>query len=209
MNQSMTGNTKRGSGSGNVRIFIALPIPTEVRDELCHAQAELQAGLEGDGMRWTRSEHMHLTIKFLGNIDDRQVDDVIAITTSTCAALPPVQLRAEGFGFFPENRLPRVIWVPVHDEGQQLTKLAGTITGAVERFAIDDNEREFAAHLTIGRIKDMRASEVRFLVDTARGFGDWAFGKWTAGTVEVIRSEMNANGLQYTTLAEIPLLGAK
>lgn len=205
----MRGKVKRGSGSGHKRIFIALPVPTEVKDELCHAQAELQAGLEGDEMRWTRSEHMHLTLKFLGNIDDRQVEDVIALTTSTCAALAPIQLHAEGFGFFPENRLPRVIWVPVHDNGQQLTKLAGNVAGAVERFAIDDNEREFTAHLTIGRIRDMRASEVRFLVDTARGFGDWAFGKWMAGTVEVILSEMSTNGLQYTTLAEIPLLGAK
>jgi RNA 2',3'-cyclic 3'-phosphodiesterase len=203
----MHGRSERGSGSGNVRVFVALPVPSEVRDELCHAQAELQAGLEGEGVRWVRSEHMHLTIKFLGNIDDKKVEDVIAMTTSACAALAPVQLRSEGFGFFPENRLPRVIWASVHDETQQLARLEEAITAAVGRFAIDENEKAFSAHLTLGRIRDMRASAIRFLVDTARGMGDWKFGKWTAGMVEIIRSEMNANGLQYITLAEIPLLG--
>ncbi len=191
------------------RLFIALPVPSAVKDELCRAQVELQSGLKGDGIRWTKPEQIHLTLKFLGNVADSRIDELIAATTAACVPFPPIQLHSAGFGFFPENRPPRVIWAAVSDEQGHLPKLADAIISATTRFAAENDEKGFSAHLTLGRIRNLKPAELRHLVEATRAMENRSFGKWTTETVEIIRSDMDAQGTQHSTLAKIPLPGVK
>jgi 2'-5' RNA ligase len=124
-----------------------------------------------------------------------------------CCDFAPTKVRAERIGFFPEHGFPRVIWVSVSDEGQQLTKLHGAIQTSTGEFTSEPAENEFAAHIALGRAKKIRRREADTLTGFAKGMRQRSFGEWTVDGVELFRSELRPDGAHHTVLAKIPLGG--
>ncbi|MDB6121383.1 MAG: 2-5 ligase [Pedosphaera sp.] len=192
-----------------VRLFIALPVPAAVKEELQRLQAELRRKLPSDCVRWTRPEQSHLTLRFLGNVAVDQVEELSAAVRAVCNNFAPLQLRAERIGFFPQIRFPRVIWAWVHDDREQLRLLQTALQEATASFTREKAEKDFTGHLTIGRTQSMKSAQARILGDLAQEMVDRVFGEWTADTVEIIRSELSSSGSRYFRVAEIPLGGGK
>jgi 2'-5' RNA ligase len=192
-----------------VRLFIALPVPEAVMAELKRAQAELRDRLPGDCVRWTRPEQMHLTLRFLGNVAVDRVDALGQALGKACHDFSPLHLRAERIGFFPPMRHPRVIWASVHDDQEQLGALQKAIGGAADPFTLEKAEKEFRAHLTLGRTENIKTSQARVLAEIADGMVNRDFGDWTADKVEIMRSEFSSGGSRYSCVASIPLSGSK
>lgn len=190
-----------------LRAFISLPVAEQVKEEIRRLQNELRAHLPGDAIRWTRPEQVHLTLKFLGNISAESVDELAAALREVCNGFTPLALRAEGVGFFPHRGIPKVLWVSVRDEREQLSRLQQKIESAAIRIIPSGEDERFKGHLTIGRAKNLRSPDARKLTELAARFEGKLFGEWRAEVVELMRSEMGPDGSRYSCLAEIPLRG--
>jgi RNA 2',3'-cyclic 3'-phosphodiesterase len=187
------------------RLFIAIALPEPVKAEIERAQAELRRALPGGLVRWTKREQFHLTLRFLGNVEAAKTDPLVRAVRNACAACPSLSLRSERIGFFPDHRYPRVMWVSIHDEQKQLPLLQRAIVSATETFTFEAPEKEFTAHVTLGRIQRIKRPQAEQLATLAARVGERCFGEWTAGYVDIMRSELSPAGARHACLAAIPL----
>lgn len=187
------------------RLFVALPVPEEVKKQIRHAQDQLRRELPEQCARWTGLQQWHLTLKFLGKVDVKQLTALTDAVRAACQGCAPLQLRAEQVGCFPDLRAPRVVWVGVRDAEGGLTDMARAIRDATAAFSNEAPEGTFAGHITIARIKNLRRSQAEILVKLVHGMTVRAFGEWTADAVEIMRSELTADGARHTCLARLPL----
>jgi 2'-5' RNA ligase len=205
------------------RLFVAISPPEDVKDKIEKAQQYLRRALPGNIVRWTRREQFHLTLKFLGNVAATRMNELTEALHNACDGAGTLRLRAERIGFFPGARVPRVLWVGVHDKQNLLPQLQERVEMNLNKFtegnAVDlrsakpgsagvspASSENFVAHITLGRIQRIRRSESEILSKATADLADPFFGEWTANHVELIRSELSSTGARYTTLAEIPLI---
>jgi len=189
------------------RLFIAISLPENVKDEIEKAQAALRRALPGGSVRWTKREQFHLTLKFLGDLDGARVEELSDSLRRACERFSPLRLRAERIGFFPDRRRPRVVWVGIHDVSEELPKVQAAIESAVKSFTARKPEGRFAGHVTLGRCQEIRKPHVETLTRLASGMKETVFGEWTADKIELVRSEFLPGGMRYTDLAALPLTG--
>ncbi len=183
--------------SERLRLFVALPLMAEVIANLARLQKELRPLAEGAS--WTAPEKIHLTLRFLGDVDVARLDDLQERLRTTCASQSSLNLRAAGVGHFNG----RVLWVGVRGELERLQSLADAAASACESIGAHEEERDFHPHLTLARIKrPLRDAEMNRALSRR---ADADFGSWHAERVELIRSELASDGTRYTRLAEFSL----
>src|SRR5450756_1757122 len=137
-------------------LFVAISIPEPIRDEIIRVQQELQPLVPRDVARWARSDQFHLTLRFLGDVPADGVEDLKQSVGAVCRNARSLSLRAEGVGFFPNLRSPRVIWVGINDRQGHLVDLQRQIETAVGPFSPEPGEKNFTGHATLGRLKNPR-----------------------------------------------------
>jgi 2'-5' RNA ligase len=187
------------------RTFVAIAIPDEVRAKLVATQHELQDVLPRMAAAWSKSDNMHLTLRFLGNVPGSRV---LELTDQLCAALTgfgELELICERLGCFPDLRFPRVVWAWVHDEAERLPQLQLQIDAAVRGFAEQPAESRFVGHITLARPKQIKRPEAERLAQFVAGAVGRTFGRWQAKEVLLLRSELSAAGSKYVELARFPL----
>jgi RNA 2',3'-cyclic 3'-phosphodiesterase len=187
------------------RLFVAIVVPEPVRDEIIRAQRELQPLVPREAARWTRPDQFHLTLRFLGKVAAEDIEGLKQAVGTVCRNASPLVLRAQGVGFFPNPRSPRVVWVGINDGEGRLVELQRRIETVVGPFSPEPGETNFAGHVTLGRLKKPRPSDTRALAARAQLFDNQIFGHWMAGEVEIIRSELSSVGARYTPLARFRL----
>ncbi|MBI4581688.1 MAG: RNA 2',3'-cyclic phosphodiesterase [Planctomycetes bacterium] len=186
-----------------MRCFIAIELPTGVRDRLVALQTSLRE-LDSQ-IRWTRPEHVHVTLKFLGDVPDTQVTDICRTAIETAARLPPIGVEVAGAGCFPPGGPVRIVWVGVIGPSPELTACHAACEEAFARLGYLPETRPFRPHLTIGRSRDPKgARQVR---ETVAANGDFRCGRFTATELAVIQSVLGRSGPTYTRLARAPLAG--
>jgi 2'-5' RNA ligase len=189
------------------RLFIAIPIPEPVRDEIIRVQQALQPLAPRGAIRWARPDQIHLTLRFLGDVPAARLEALKEAIGAVCRAVRPLQLRAEGIGFFPNDHSPRVIWVGINEAEGLLVDLQRRIETAARSFTAESSPETFVGHATLGRCKSFRPSDLEKLLARVRVSQGRTFGEWTAPEVEIIRSRLSPAGALYTVLAALPLTG--
>ncbi|MGA2279003.1 MAG: RNA 2',3'-cyclic phosphodiesterase [Verrucomicrobiota bacterium] len=184
-----------------LRLFIAIPIPELVRDEIIRVQQELQPLVPRNVVRWARPDQFHLTLRFLGDVPADSVEDLKQTVGAVCRNVRLLSLRAEGVGFFPNPRSPRVIWGGINDREGRLVDLQKQIEAAVRPFTAEPGEKNFTGHVTLGRLKNPRPADIRDLAARAQSLEKRLFDEWTAHEIEIIQSELSPGGARYTSLA--------
>jgi len=192
-----------------LRLFIAITVPSDVREAIERAQSQLKRHSPPGMIRWTPPDRFHTTLKFLGDVPATQVPDLKEAVTKVCAGFPVLQLSARGVGFFPSLQKPLVIWVGTHDESEQLEEMHRRIDEAVRPFAAADKPDKFTGHITLGRFKPGHRGETTKLMERATILQARHFGDWVAGEVELFRSELTPTGAEHIPVASIPLSGSK
>jgi len=187
------------------RLFIAVTVPEEIKSEIEKTQTELRRALPKASVRWTKRAQFHLTLKFLGNVDAQRVGPLTKALGAACQGFGPLELRAERIGFFPDLRRPRVVWVGMHDQQEQLAGVQRAIEAATRDYTAEESTERFTGHVTLGRIKSLSRTEAEALAALAASLATRFFGAWTAGAVELFRSQLSPEGARHTTLASIPL----
>jgi 2'-5' RNA ligase len=178
-----------------IRAFVAVPVPESIRIELSAFQQRLKRELSD--VSWTLLDAMHLTLRFLGNIESARLDELKGALSKATENLHAFRLALGDAGSFGN----RVIWIGLAEGVEPLTALAERIRIAAEPFSAHEESRAFSAHVTLGRLRQpgrgVSASLANFPAPRCE--------PWLANRFELIRSELSPQGARYTTLAEFPL----
>jgi RNA 2',3'-cyclic 3'-phosphodiesterase len=184
-----------------MRLFIAVDISEEVVAAVADFAARLRQ-VNAD-VAWVKPGNFHLTLKFLGEAPDGRLGDIQAALDLVTAARGTFELEMRGTGCFPESGVPRVVWVGAGAGRDALTALAQDIEGVVEGLGFARERREYAAHLTIGRVRSPRGAErLRRLLETEAGT---SFGRCGVNAVRLYQSTLSPGGSIYEVLHEAKL----
>jgi RNA 2',3'-cyclic 3'-phosphodiesterase len=183
-----------------LRLFIALNLPESVKDSVAKAQSELREAIPAAAIRWTTRDQFHVTLKFLGGVDAQVLPALIRGLAAACEPFSPLQVRAANIGVFPNPRRPRVIWAGLHDREQRLGSLQEAIQAATQAFTVEEGEKRFAGHVTLGRVKEIRRSDAEALAKIAAQLSGHCFGEWRADEIHLMQSELSSSGARYTEL---------
>ncbi|MEO0185059.1 MAG: RNA 2',3'-cyclic phosphodiesterase [candidate division WOR-3 bacterium] len=134
-----------------MRTFIAVEIPEKQKKLIWDFILEHKKG--NPPIKWVAFENLHITLKFLGEIDEKKINLMVSALTTISARTKSFKLKLENPGCFPSVRNPRVLWIGVTTGAQELTGLATDIENSLTQFGIKKEDKKFHPHLTIGRIK--------------------------------------------------------
>jgi 2'-5' RNA ligase len=180
-----------------MRVFIAVDLPTEVREALRDVQRKLRP--QTDSVRWVAPESIHVTLKFVGEVPEKRIDDIH--TALTGLTWKEFTVTVHGVGFFPGNRSPRVFWAGM--EAPTMKDLAEQLDTLMERHGFDKEKRAFRPHITLARARDTRIDSS--LVTAAAQYEEHDFGSFTVDRIFLFRSTLKSSGSIYEKLKEYPL----
>lgn len=189
-----------GGGRSAIRAFVAIKLSDElmvklkeVRDSLASSQKDVS---------WVRPGSIHLTLKFLGDIETEQVDTVAAALSGASAGVKAFTLKAEGVGGFPNLKSPRVIWVGIR-ENPELIRLQKNIDERLFESGFEKDDRPFHPHLTLARVKTPGAGlELGKRVEESKVDIDVDF---KADYFVLFRSVLSPKGAEHTELRRFDL----
>jgi 2'-5' RNA ligase len=184
-----------------IRSFIAIDLPEETRKALAAVQEQLKQSRAR--VRWVRTNSIHLTLRFLGNIHPAQVEDIALAVAQEVRDEPPITLGAAGLGAFPSRKKPRVIWIGMEGEVQRLSRIQARVENALEPLGFVREKRVFQPHLTIGRVKDRR--RLQALIDAMATLDMEPFNSFDADEIILYKSDLRPTGAIYTKLHRMPL----
>jgi 2'-5' RNA ligase len=181
-----------------IRAFFAIELGESARRAAAGAARRLREGPGGDGVRWVRPEALHVTLRFLGDIDPARVAPLASRAARELAALRPFALRLGKAELFPTPSRPRVVALGL-EPAAQLAELAGAVERAVVAEGFAPEERPFRAHLTLGRVRGPRFPSVTALEVPA--------AEIAVEEAVLFESELSASGSRYTPLERLSLGG--
>ena len=186
-----------------MRLFVALEIPSAVRDNLGALLEEFRA--VSPQTRWVRTENLHVTLKFIGEVPEAKLAAIRgALAGVRCAQ--PVTLDFRGLGFFPNEKHPRVFWAGI-EASPNLKTLAADIDRATEKAGIAPEKRPFSPHLTLARFEPPRLTkQLRAAIQEHAGRD---FGSLRTSEFHLIESKLKPPGAEYTTLESFPFVAAE
>jgi 2'-5' RNA ligase len=180
-----------------VRAFIAIALPDNIVRYVETLQNQLRAA--GLKLNWVRPRSIHLTLKFLGDIEQAQVEHVAAAMQSAARQNAPLELAVQGMGVFPTLKRPRVLWVGVGGQTDGLLNLHRSLEDALAGAGIAREERPFKAHLTVARIKSQVAPQQ--LIQAIEKGAQSAPLPLPVNEVGLFQSRLQPTGAVYTLLA--------
>ena len=181
-----------------MRLFLAAELPAELAREAAAIQRRLRRELSG--WRWVRPDGIHLTLRFLDEVDEERDRRARESWREAAAAGRAFRLEAGRIGQFPGRGRPRVLWLGVEERepGGELAALAGRLEQAARRLGWDAEERSFRPHLTLARA-DRRGRPCALESIESGEAGGWV------RSLKLIRSRLGAGGASYTALDSFPL----
>lgn len=185
--------------SDTVRAFFAIDLDERARSAAAEITDQLRACPGGDAVRWVREETLHVTLRFLGDIDCGRIARLAGCVREQTAALSPFRLQLGGARPFPSGRRPLAVVLDV-EPAELLEELADAVERGVVAAGFDPEPRPFNAHLTLGRIRGKRFSLVTGGVTTS---GESCPVKEAV----LFKSELQPSGAHYTPIERAPLSG--
>lgn len=176
------------------RAFIAIELNDDAHAELSSLEAKLKKA-DAD-VTWVKPENIHLTLKFLGDITDEQVEAVKSSLDEIAKVETPFSFKLKGMGAFPKLEYPRVLWVGI--EGADPTPLYKKIEDALSELNFARDDRRFTPHLTLGRVRSPKnkAKLIRLIEST----NFESKNSVQADAVTFFQSTLTPNGSIYTVL---------
>jgi 2'-5' RNA ligase len=140
------------------RIFIAIDISEQARRRVSDFTEQLKKEFSHLRGGWEKPEKLHLTLKFLGDADEVQLEKLKEIVENIAAKISKFTLRIAETGVFPSARNARVLWIDVKDEKGSAAKINQSLETECEKIGFAKEKRNFKPHLTIARVRDVGKS---------------------------------------------------
>lgn len=183
-----------------MRLFVALDFPDSIRDSIRELTAQFKPLCKD--ARWTRVEGMHVTLKFIGHIDDKELDSILGALGKVQSDLP-VAMHFRGVGFFPNERRPRVMWCGI-EASPNLAQIAKQIEAALVPLGIAAEKRDYIPHLTLARFDSPRGAEK--LVAAASEMQLLDLGSARETQFHLFESVLHRSGAEYKKLKSFSLV---
>lgn len=188
-----------------IRTFIAVELPAPLRrlvGETIESLAETTTSV-----RWVQPEKTHVTIKFLGDVEETEIYRVCRATADAVEAAAPFQVQCRGLGAFPSISRPRTIWLGLDDPDRQLERLQKSVQRALYQLRFPKDQRRFHPHITLGRCRYGRR-DTAGLVEYLHQHADLEGGMINVDELVIFSSELTSEGPVYMVLGRAPLCGS-
>lgn len=193
----MTGERRTVVIPRTARMFIAIA-PAEAT---CTDLARIFS--ESDQMKWQSSDSLHVTLKFLGQVDEKRADEVAA--TLREIQVEPYNLSVEGMGVFPNENDPQVLWAGLGNGHPRLHQLRKNIEDALIPLGFEPERKAFVPHITLARLAAVSAEHVRQFL---KAHQDFQAAPWTVESFGLYTSRLSAQGAEHTLKQDYPLKAA-
>jgi 2'-5' RNA ligase len=189
-----------------IRAFVAIELPEDLRRELDRVQGSLKGTGVADHVRWVKPGGIHLTMKFLGDVPASTITEIVHAVTQGSEGVKPFTISFSGLGCFPSSSRPSVIWVGVEGDTGTLMRLQTAVEDSLSVLGYAAEKRRYTPHLTLGRVaRDVAASERRRLGDMIGEHIVGSLGEIQVCDVCLVKSELSPSGARYTRLAAVTL----
>lgn len=185
-----------------VRTFVAIDCSDRLRaacDKVITALTDVV-----DGARWVQPDNLHLTLKFLGEVEDRELHEVCRKVATAVQDVPSFAVVCRSVGAFPSVERPHTIWADIEDPNESLVGLQQKVALALAELGFPLERRPFKPHLTLGRTKSRHFQSTEWQQAVER-FRNREFGSLHVSELVVYSSELERRRPIYTALARCPL----
>jgi|TARA_B100000959_G_scaffold18261_3_gene17639 2'-5' RNA ligase len=146
---------KLGQSKFFKRLFFGIDIPDQT---LSNTEKLLNSfSISSSHVKWVRTAHLHITLKFLGDVEEKNISAICSAANNIAKNFEPINLSVVGMGVFPNRYRPKVIWLGVNGDIEDLACLEAKLMQSLTPLGYPPDERLFTAHISIGRIKDNSA----------------------------------------------------
>ena len=179
-----------------LRIFLALDLDQTIKDQLIRLQNRLDR--IGADVRWVKAEHIHLTMKFLGELTDQMAADVCRLCQNISAQFEPFEFEVRSAGSFSNHGRPRVVWVGIDDPSGYVRRLHQQIEKTLGPLGLRRERRVFKPHVTLGRVRSAKnALDLRAEVVKNNNF---QAGTAQASEITIYSSQLEPQGPLHTVI---------
>ena len=179
-----------------MRLFIAIDLPDSVKDWLGEIIAELSA-CRAD-VRWVHTDSMHLTLKFLGNVEAQELAAIDGVLKKIASTAQPTQGRLRNLGSFPHLCRPRVLWIGVEPIDERLPALHAGLDGRLAKIGFSKEQRRFHPHISLGRVRgNRRLTALQEVIENQAGIKARSFA---IEHLTLFESALRRTGPHYTAL---------
>ena len=186
-----------------MRLFVAVDLDAAAREALAAVQDRLRARRDsGSPLRWVQRDHLHLTLVFLGDVEEAR-GAAIAKAIDAPVALTAFDLAFGGLGVFPERGAPRALWVGATSGAAEARTLQRALADRVAALGVTLDSRPFSPHLTVARWKTSRPSDRRRVLE---GASDRTIARVRVDHTTLYQSRLSSAGPTYTPLARANLI---
>lgn len=188
-----------------IRSFIAVELPDEVKVALAQLQDQLKTGKQLP-VKWADPYGIHLTLKFLGNIAVNKINEITGAIEKATEGISPFHLEVKDLGVFPNFKRVRVVWVGVSGEVAQLSQLQQRIESNLAPLGFAHESRPFTPHLTLARVREQASPDEQQnfgqLIASARFETSYSFN---VDSINLMRSQLTREGAIYSRISSIKL----
>ncbi len=178
----------------SIRTFLAIPLPQQLKEAISAIQSHIQAQITG--VRWIRSENLHLTLHFFGETKQEDLEKIRVSVLSVKRHQRPFMVEVKGLGAFPNLHRPRILWLDLEPK-DQLKRLHRDCRKCLRREGIATESRPYSPHLTIGRLRQRKAD----LTNLFNSVGQTPIGQLPVDRLVLFESRLHPDGAEH-----IPLL---
>jgi 2'-5' RNA ligase len=187
-----------------VRLFLAVDLPEPIRESLGAVIEDLRR--EARDVRWARAEALHVTLKFLGEVEEGRIAEISDRIAEAAAPVPGgFTIHLEGLRTIGDRRRPRMVWAGVREGTGALHRLQREIEDACTRLGFPAESRPYTPHLTLSRLK-ARSATLAEAVASRAGIG---IGSFPVHSCALFQSHLHPQGATYARLREFALGGAE
>lgn len=181
-----------------MRLFWAVNLPDDLKRKLSGLQSRLRE--TPANVKWVEQHNLHLTVRFLGEVDAGRVDEITRAAREALAGLSGFSLQLSGLGFFPGPNKPRVVWIGVQGNLLRFRELYNRMETGMTGIGLAGDGKRFSPHLTLGRVRAPQAGAelVSKAGDVACEFG--IIGEVKVAAVDLMESRLTRKGPVYTVL---------
>jgi 2'-5' RNA ligase len=188
-----------------IRAFISVELPAQIKEALAQLQDNLRTS-KSTSVKWVDPEGIHLTIKFLGNVNEAEIPALTKAISEAVRGVASFSLQLGDPGAFPNAYAPRVVWVGVEGEIEPLLTLHNNIDRVLAPLGFPPEKRTFSPHLTLGRVRDEASpSEKRRLGENVAALKTREKPPFRVESISLMRSILNREGAVYSCLASFAL----
>ncbi|MAI71323.1 MAG: RNA 2',3'-cyclic phosphodiesterase [Rhodopirellula sp.] len=187
----------------NIRSFIAIRLAPDVdRNSARMLQRLRQAN---DGIKWVPTDNLHLTLKFLGDVDNTEVPAVCKVIQRVCSDHSPFHLDFAGTGGFPSLERPRILYAGINDASGSLTRIVSRLETSLAELGFKQEPRDYIPHLTLGRTRSTSRLANSDVMERLAAEEETHLGGMLVNSLQLVASFLDKSGPTYQIMDTIPL----